>query len=143
MSDFKLLDPITEEDRFSTDKGTFVVYSVAFEGSQGSGTARHKRKDSSPAPVAGEVIDAEIKHGRDGPELKRIYKPGGGGSSNGGGRAKPGEFRTPEQIIRSDAHGKAMHWMDIKVAAGEWQPISWEQYIAMVDRYYDDIKGAS
>ena len=140
MSDFTITE-VQDEERFTTANGDFVSYTVAFEGNRGKGVAQHKRKASSPAPVVGETFDGEILHRNGRPELKRLYKPPAGSSN--GSRGKTGDFRTPEQIMRSDAHGKAMHWCDVKVAAGEWSPLDWDAYLKMVDRFYEDIKAAS
>ncbi len=143
MPEFRIEELLAEEP-FTTDHGSFVAYKVRFTGDMANGEAWQNRKANSPTPVAGEVMDCEYPLPETGgkPKLKRIYRQGGG-SSNGSTKSSGGDFRTPQQIMRSDAHGKAMHWCDIKVAAGEWKPITWEQYIAMVDRYYDDIKSAA
>lgn len=143
MSDFTI-ERVNGMREWTGDHGTFHIFEVEFTGAQGAGTAEIKRKDSSPAPVAGETIDAEIIRKGDRTELKRIYKPGGGSSSNGGGgRGKPGEFRSPEQIIRGYAHMNALNYWELKHAADPtFQFASWGDYTAIVQLFYDDIKGA-
>lgn len=83
MSDFRI-DEVLGQESFSTEHGQFVSYEVRFSGEQGSGIAQHKRKASSPAPKAGDTIDAEIVRKGEKTELKRVWKQDGGGGRSGG-----------------------------------------------------------
>ena len=67
------------------DHGTFHIYDVEFSGEQGSGKAEIKRKSTSPAPKAGDVIDAEIVTKGDRTELKRIWQENKPSASKGSG----------------------------------------------------------
>lgn len=144
MATFTILSVEPETRRWG-DKNDMIAYRVSLSGEQGTGkSVELSRHEKQAPPRPDEVVDGELKEYP--PHGWKLVKPKGAAprsfsSSGGGGKAS--EFRSPEQIMRSDAHGKAMHWCDIKVAAGEWTPINWEQYVAMVDRYYADIKGAS
>jgi len=141
MPDFRVEAPVTELERFSTDKGSFVVYEIGFSGAEGKGTIRHKRKDSSPAPTPGETLDAEIKQTKDGPELKRVWKQNG---SRPSGSKSGADFRTPEQIMRGWAHSHALNYWTLKHGADPtFTFASWGDYLKIVCAFYDDIKGAS
>lgn len=146
MSDFQVLAPVKELERFSTDKGEFVVFEIGFSGDQGRGTIRHKRKSSSPAPAPGDVIDGEIVHGKDGPELKRIWKQqaGGNGSGGGGGRSYGKSPEERAQIARMNAHGHALKYWEMKYAAdASFHIASWKDYLEIVDLFYADVKAAA
>lgn len=115
MSDFKI-EEILGQESFSTEHGQFVSYEVRFSGEQGSGVAQHKRKASSPAPKAGDVIDAEIVRKGEKTELKRVWKQNGGGSPGGGGKSSYDDPKTIARITRSHAqkmaleHAKVLHF---------------------------------
>lgn len=115
MTDFKVLAPVTELERFSTDKGTFVVYEIGFDGNDGKGTIRHKRKDSSPAPTPGETMDAEIKQTKDGPELKRVWKQNAPSNGSGGYKEDP---RKSAEIRRMACQRAAIELLTAEVHAG-------------------------
>lgn len=115
MTDFKVLAPVTELERFSTDKGTFVVYEIGFDGNDGKGTIRHKRKDSSPAPTPGETMDAEIKQTKDGPELKRVWKQNAASNGSSGYKEDP---RKSAEIRRMASQKAAIALLAAEVAAG-------------------------
>ncbi len=140
MGDF-LITEVGESREWTTPDGkkTFVYYDVIFHGEEGAGKASVKRGKGEPSPEPGETLeDYEIVHKGDKAELKK--------KNSGrpyGGSGKTGDFRSAEQIMRGDAHGKAMHWMDIKVAAGEFKAIDWPDYLKMVDAFYQDLKGAA
>jgi len=97
------------------------------------------RKPDSPAPSG--TVEGEIQ-----PAINPAYPPKFkmAPKANGfGGKSSGGDFRSPAQIMRGDAHGKALHWCDIKVAAGTFNPLSWDEYLKLVDAFYEDLKAAS
>ncbi len=147
MSTFTITGVGESPEPWKAPDGTdFVAYDVEFDGGGAVTEARIHRKPSSAPPHISEVLENfEIKWGKNGATLKR-EKDAQRASAPGQmamPRAKGTDFRTPEQIMRGDAHGKAMHWCDIKVAAGEWKPLDWNAYLLMVEAFYQDIKGAS
>lgn len=144
MSDFQVLAPVKELERFSTDKGEFVVFEIGFSGDQGRGTIRHKRKSSSPAPAPGDTIDGEIVQGKDGPELKRIWKQGGGApNGRSGGGFKPRDPKESAQIVRQHSQEMAM----LHVASMERRgklPEEWDlpALVKVIDWYQKDAESA-
>lgn len=120
MSQFTIEEVLGQEE-FSTDHGSFIAYEVRFAGEQGAGTAQHKRKASSPAPTAGEIIDGELVHKNGRVELKRVWKdsPPGGGKPGGGGKWQP---KTPEERLeerRRSAQIRAIELLAVEVSAGQ------------------------
>jgi hypothetical protein len=115
VSDFVIEEVLGQED-FSTANGDFTAYTVRFSGDQGNGTAQHNRKASSPAPVAGETIDAEIQHKNGKAMLKRLYKPPGGqsGGFNGGGRSP----QDTKQIVRQHSQEMALRLLTLEIELG-------------------------
>lgn len=106
MPDFTITG-VGDEERFSTQNGEFVSYQVEFEGSQGRGTAFHKRKASSPVPSVGEVIDAELVQKNGKTELKRIWKQDGGGSNGFSGKSPDQQ----KSIVRQHSEHMAILFM--------------------------------
>lgn len=105
------INEVLGQEQFSTANGDFIAYRVKFSGDQGNGEAQHKRKASSPAPNAGETIDAELVHKNGKVELKRIYQPGG--QSNGGGKSSYDDPKTIARITRSHAQKVAVEYLKI------------------------------
>lgn len=142
MSEFVLTAVETPPKEWTGDHGTFHIYTVQFKGDQGEGTAQIKQKASSPAPTEGQTLDAEIVHKREGlpPELKRIYQNRNGGGSKKGG----GDYRSPEQIMRSFAHSHALKWLEIKAGMGKLEEaLDWPTYQRLVSQFYGDVKDIS
>lgn len=137
VSDFAIQE-ILGEERFTIEgKGEFVAYSVRFSGEQGSGSAQHKRKASSPPPVVGEIIDAELIQKNGKTELKRIWKDK---PSTGGGRS-PQDTR---QIVRQHSQHMAM----LHVASMERRgnlPEDWnlDALKKVIQWYQDDAEGVA
>jgi hypothetical protein len=140
VPDFTLTSVDPDPKPWTGDHGTFLIYKVSFEGEQGRGDAEMKTKSSSPAPTAGQVIDAEIvqKGGRP-PELKRIWK-----DTRSNGKPKGGDYRSPEQIMRGFAHMNALKYWELKHASDpEFAFASWQDYLKIVDLFFADIEGAA
>lgn len=140
VSDFTIQEVLGEE-RFSIEgKGDFVAYTVSFDGEQGRGIAQHKRKANSPAPAAGETIDAEIVQKNGKTELKRIWT---GAPSNGGGKNFQRDPKDTAQIVRQHSQHMAM----LHVASMERRgklPDSWdlEALRKVIDWYQADAEKA-
>lgn len=117
MSDFAI-DEVLSEDHFHIAPkgefkgGDFVSYEIMFSGDQGKGTGFTKRKEGSPAPVAGETFDGELVQKNGKTELKKVWKQGG--SSNGGSGWKPRDPRETRQIIHQHAQKVALQYATVR-----------------------------
>jgi hypothetical protein len=137
MPDFTIREVLGEE-RFTIEgKGEFVAYNVTFDGEQGSGTAQHKRKASSPAPTVGEVIDGELVQRNGKTELKRVWKDK---PPTGGGRSP----QDTKQIVRRHSQHMAM----LHVASMERRgnlPENWnlDALKKVIQWYQDDAEGVA
>lgn len=140
MSDFTITE-VGGKEVFSNDHGEFAVYEVDFTGDQGTGHAIHKRKSSSPAPVPGEVIDAEIVHKNGKVELKRVWKQNG----SGGGGGFTGAGKSPEQqrsIVRQHSQDMAIRHCQILHLRGELGDVyNVEKLKPIIDWFVRDAEG--
>jgi len=144
-STFEILSVEAETRPWTSKKGTaFVAYKVEFQEldgmerrSNGDKPAELSRPATSPAPVVGEKIQADLEtEGGFGPKLREPFKGGGG---KGGSYGKSPEER--KSIARQ--HSQEMALMHVKLMAELGNPP--ENYNAtylkqVVDWFTDDVE---
>lgn len=149
MSDFQITKVLSSREWSPPDEPqkVFVYYDILFEGDQGraddlSKPASWKTTKGDPAPVEGETLsNVEIVSKNGKVELKPIRRGGGG---FGGSKAKMGDYRSPEQIMRGWAHTHALQWLEVKARIGKLEDtLTFAEYTKLVDGFFEDVKGAA
>jgi hypothetical protein len=133
---------VERDGGFTNEHGEFFSWKLMVKDGETSTECSINTRSDKPAPTVGQQIDGTLEPGKFRPKLKKNFSAGGGNS--GGGSKASNDYRSPEQIMRSYAQSQALQYWKLKHEGDPAYVIStWGEFQAVVELFYQDVKGAS